>query len=51
MDTFLTAFSIADESGIIKMRFWNEQINTVGVDGVIQVTNVYVSSDFAVNVN
>jgi replication factor A1 len=34
---------IADETGTIKLTLWNEDINRVKVDDVIQVDNGYVT--------
>jgi replication factor A1 len=34
---------IADETGTIKLTLWNEQIDQVKVDDVIQVDNGYVT--------
>jgi replication factor A1 len=34
---------IADETGVMKLSLWNEQIRTVSVDNVIQIENARVA--------
>ena len=34
---------IADETGTIKLCLWNERINTVPVDSVVQIENASVT--------
>jgi replication factor A1 len=40
----VTTALIADDTGMIKLTLWNEQINQVNVDDTIKVENGYVTS-------
>jgi len=35
---------VADETGSIKLTLWNEQIDQVSVDNIIEIENGYVTS-------